>query len=198
MTDRDTGLLLRAALQHRADYGMQTTDTDRELERLQQELPAARRHRQVRAVLAAAAAVAVIGGGVGVGIALRSGGHTSAPPIGTPSPTTLPAGTLPPGFPLGTFQHPGAGGLTTLKLAQNAQASVNDPRGTSFNDLTFTTPDVVTFDTKGGAGCTTPGRYHWSIRNDELVLTAISDSCFDRRIALTESPWGPVRRTSAP
>jgi hypothetical protein len=168
---------------------MRATDTTRAL-RLHTKMAPPRRRRHVRAALAAAAAVAVIGGAVGVGLALRSGGKTTAPPVNKPTPTTLAAGTLPSGFPIGTYKHPGSGGLTTLRITRHAVAAVTSPQGVAFNDLTFTTPDVVTFDTHNGAGCTTPGRYRWAISSDRLVLTTIEDSCVDRRIALTEISWG--------
>ena len=199
MTERDTSSLLRAALQRRAEYGMQTTKTDRELQRLLGQMGPVGKRRRLRAALATAAGIAVIGGGVALGLALTSGEQTSGlPPATRPTQTTLPAGTLPAGFPLGTFRHPGTNGLTTLRLTKDAQAVVTDAYGISYNDLVFTTPNIVTFDTKGGAGCTTVGRYRWAVTNGELVLTALNDSCPDRLISVSESPWGPVRRTSSP
>lgn len=198
MTDRDTASLLRAALQSRAEYGMQTTNTEQELHRLREHMAPIRRRRRLRAALAVAAAVAVIGGGVGLGLALTSDNQSRSPAVTTrPTPTTLPAGTVPAGFPLGTYSHPGGAGLTTLKVTQHAVALVGDPRGSARNVLTFATPDIVTFDTNGLSGCSAPGRYHWAIANDRLVLTVVSDSCSERRIALTESPWGPVKRTQS-
>jgi hypothetical protein len=198
MTERDTSSLLRAALQRRAEYGMQTTNTDRELQRLLGQMAPVAKRRRLRAALATAAGIAVIGGGVGLGLALTSGEQTSElPPAARPTQTTLPAGTLPAGFPLGTFRHSGTNGLTTLRLTRDAQAVVSDAYGIAVNHLIFTTPNIVTFDTKGGAGCTTIGRYRWAVSNDELVLTAVDDSCPDRRISVSEAPWGPVRRTSS-
>jgi len=199
MTDRDTAVLLQAALQRRAEYGMQTTNTDQQLRRLQERMAPARRRRQLRFVLAGVAAAAVVAGGVALSVALASE-HRSAPPLVTPrpSPSSVPHGTLAPGFPIGTYSHPGSSGLTTLRITQNAQAVVSSPDGTAFNDLTFTMPNLVTFDTHNGAACTTVGRYSWAVANQELVLTAVDDACSARRIALTESPWGPVRRTQSP
>lgn len=199
MTERETSSLLRAALQRRAEYGMQTTNTNQELQRLLGQMAPVGKSRRLRVALATAAGIAVIGGGVGLGLALTSGEQTSGlPPATRPTPTTLPAGTLPAGFPLGTFRHSGTNGLTTLRITRDGQAVVRDAYGIAFNDLTFTTPNTVTFDTKGGGGCTTIGRYRWAVSNDELVLTAVSDSCPDRRISVSEFPWGPVRRTSSP
>ena len=198
MTERETASLLRAALQRRAEYGMLTTDTDRELHRLRGHMGPVRRRRRLRAGLAVAAAVAVVGGAVGLGLAVTSGNDSKTPVVTTkPRPTTLPSGTLPSGFPVGTYRHPGSAGVTTLKLTHDAQAVVSNPNGIAYNDLTFTTPNRVTFDTKGGAGCTTAGQYLWAVSNNQLVLTAVNDTCFDRRIALTEKPWGPIRRSSS-
>lgn len=196
MTERDTASLLRAALQTRAEYAMQTTSTDHELQRLRRRMPPTKRSRRTRVALAAAAAVTVVGGGVGFGLALTSDNHSNRPPVITrPTPTTLPPGTLPAGFPIGTFRHPGGAGLTTLKITAHARALVSDPRGSARNDLTFTVPDIVAFNLTSGVGCGTPGRYQWFVANDQLTLTAVSDTCSERRIALTEKPWGPITRT---
>lgn len=199
MTARDTAALLQAALQSRAEYAMHTTSTDEELERLRRQMPPAKRSRRVRAMVAAAAGVVVVGGGVGLGLALTGNDDGASPPIiSRPSPTTLPAGTLPSGFPIGTFRHPGSGGLTTLKITQGARALVSDPRGTLRSTLTFTTPDIVTFTPTSGVGCATPGRYQWSVASNQLTLTTVSDACIERRIALTEKSWGPITKTQSP
>jgi hypothetical protein len=199
MTERDTASVLRAALQRRAEDGMQTTNTDRELHRLHGQMAPVRRRRQLRAALATAAAVAVIGGGVGLGLALSSEDQNTTPLIPTrPTPTTLPAGTLPAGFPIGTFSHPGGTGLTTLKITRGAVAWVGGPDGTGRNQLTFAAPDVVIFDVTNTVDCRTPGRYQWSVARNELTLTAVSDSCSQRRIVLTELPWGPIVKTQSP
>lgn len=200
MTERDTASLLRAALQSRAEYGMQTTNTDRELQRLHGQMAPVRRSRQLRAALAAVAAVAVVGGAVGLGISLTSEGGQSTTPLNPPRPTpsTLPAGTLPAGFPIGTFSHPGATGLATLKITRGAVALVIGPDGTGRNRLRFTAPDVVTFDVTNTVDCRTPGRYQWSVASSELKLTVVSDSCSPRRILLTEKPWGPIAKTQSP
>lgn len=198
MTDRDTASLLREALQRRAEYGMQTTNTERELHRLREQMAPVRRRRQLRAALAIAAVVAVVGGGIGLAVALTHDNESRTSVVAPrPTSTTLPAGTLPTGFPLGTYSHPGSAGLTTMQITRHASAYVGDPRGRARNFLTFTTPDIVTFDTRGYAGCSQPGRYRWAVANDELVLTAIADECSERRIALTEKPWGPVKRTQS-
>jgi hypothetical protein len=199
MTERDTATLLRAALQHRAEDSMQTTNTDRELDRLRGQMAPVRRRRQLRAVLATVAAVAVVGGGVGLGLALTSQGQSATPLNATrPTPATLAAGRLPAGFPIGTFSHPGGAGLTTLKITRGAVAWVGGPDGTGRNQLTFAAPDVVIFDVTNTVDCRTPGRYQWSVASNELTLTAVSDSCSQRRIVLTELPWGPIVKTQSP
>jgi len=201
MTERDTASLLRAALQRRAEDGMQATNTDRELDRLREQMAPVRRRRQLRVALAAVAAVAVIGGGVGLAVAFTSEGNsgTPAPPISPrPTPTTLPAGRLAAGFPIGTFSHPGGIGPTSLQISRNAVALVSGPDGTGRNQLTFVVPDVVIFNVTNTTDCPTPGRYQWSVARGELTLTALSDSCTPRRILLTELPWGPIVKTQTP
>ena len=199
MTERDTASLLRAALQSRADYGMQTTDTDREFQRLREQMAPVRRRRQLRVVLAAAAAVVLVAVGVGLALSVTSEDQNT-PPLNTtrPTPTPLPAGTLAAGFPIGTFSHPGGTGPTSLKITRSAIALVSGPDGTGRNQLTFVAPDVVIFAVTNTTDCPTPGRYRWSVARQELTLTALSDSCSPRRIVLTELPWGPIVTTQSP
>ena len=199
MTERDTASLLHAALQSRAEYGMQTTNTDRELDRLRGQMAPVRRRRRLQLALATAAALAVVGGAVGLGLALSSADRDKAKVIAPqPTSTTLPPGTLPAGFPIGTWSHPGGAGLMTLKVTRHAVAFVSGPDGTGRNVLTFATPDVVIFDVTNTVDCRTPGRYRWSVSSSQLRFTAVSDTCSPRRIGLTELPWGPVRKTQSP
>lgn len=199
MTERDTASLLRAALQRRAEDGMQATNTDRELDRLREQMAPVRRRRQLRLGLAAAAVIAVIGGGVGLGLTFTSEGDSGTPPVSPrPTPTPLPAGRLAVGFPIGTFSHAGGNGPTSLKLTQDAVALVSGPDGTGRNQLTFVAPNVVIFAVTNTADCAKPGRYTWSVARGELTLTAVSDSCIPRRIVLTELPWGPIVKTQSP
>lgn len=206
MTERDTEATLRAALLTRAENAMAVTDTDRELDKLHARLRPAARLRRMRMIGAAAAAVAVAGAGAGLAVTLAddgSGGSdrsptSSAPPSPVPTGHRLPAGTIPAGFPVGSFQHPGTYGLATLVLRRNGTAAEQDqPDDIAFElKLTFTEPDLVTFTTTRpnsatiSAACSAQdGVYHWAVAHGQLMFTVVSDPCANRRIPLTEVAW---------
>ena len=210
MTAPDIEATLRLALQSGAEAAMAATDTETELAELRRRLRPAARARRLRVVAAAAAVVALAGAGVGVGLAVRGSndsGHR-APITTPPSPTPripssahrLPVGTIPPGFPVGSYQHPGTYGLTKLTLNRNGTAALQDPRGIpSQMRMTFATPNYVTFTITSASASTAStscsdrdGSYTWAVSEGELTFKLVADPCGNRRIPLTEIPWGPV------
>jgi len=203
MTTDQTAKALQATLLTRAEAAMAVTDTEQELTKLQARLRPAARTRRLR-MLAAAAAVAVVGAGIGLGVSLTGGAGstdrspTSPPPSSLPTAHRLPSGTVPSGFPIGTFQHPGAYGLTTLTLRRNGTATTQDPRDDIPAEmrLTFAAPDFVSFtltkpsvSTVSAACSDNDGLYHWTVAHGQLILTAVTDPCGNRRIDLTERSW---------
>ena len=205
MTAPDTEAALRAALLTRAEDGMAVTDTDNELNELRMRLRPAARSRRLR-MIGAAAAVAVTGTAAGLAVTLADGGSgrgdrsptSSAPPSPLPTGHRLPTGTIPAGFPVGSFQHPGSYGLATLVLRRNGTAAEQDQQGDIPFDLklTFTEPDLVAFtithpnsSTITAACSARDGVYHWAVAHGELTFTVVSDACSNRRIPLTETPW---------
>ncbi|MDQ1697480.1 MAG: hypothetical protein QOJ03_2833 [Frankiaceae bacterium] len=206
MTERDTAATLRAVLETRAEHAMAITDTDRELDRLRERMRPTNRARRMRIVVAAAAGAAVIG--TGTGLALTWGNGTAdrvGPTPGTQPPSsgrTLPAGTVPAGFPSGTFSHAGTYGLTSLTLSRHGTATMLDPRDTlpTVMTMTFTTPNVVRFAIQDFSGPTVPcgeapASYTYAIAGDALTFTPVVDSCGARRIPLSEKSWGPISST---
>jgi len=210
MTTPDTEAALVASLLARAETGMSATDTERELDELRTRMRPAARSRRLQMLGAAAAAVAVAGTGAGLAATLAGDGSdrgdrsptSSAPPSPLPTGRRLPAGTIPAGFPVGSFQHPGTYGLATLVLRRDGTAAEQDqPVDIPFElKLTFNEPDLVTFTTTrpNSATITTScsardGVYHWAVAHGQLTFTVVSDPCANRRIPLTEVPW-PISR----
>ena len=201
MTQQDMAARLRVALETKAEHAMTVTDTDRELDRLRHRLRPAARARRLR-YAAAAVAVAVVG--TGVGLAVTSGSdHKTGTTIGGRAPRVghnLPAGTIPAGFPVGTFRHAGTFGLTSLSLTKHAKATLVDPRDDlpTVMAMTFTTPDIVRFDITHLSASTVQcdgvtGTYRYVVAAGQLKLTPINDGCSQRRIPLSELSWGPVK-----
>jgi hypothetical protein len=201
MTEHYAEARLRAALETRAEHAMTLTDTDRELDRLRGRLTSTGRGRRWR-IAAAAAAVAV--GGSGVGLAVTWGGGHGKSAItpghnGARGGHVLPVGTVPAGFPVGSFKHAGTYGLTQLTLSRAGTATLVDPRDDlpTVMAMTFTTPDLVRFDVTHLSASTVQcdgvaGTYTYAVTGGQLTLTAVNDACSQRRIPLSELAWGPI------
>ena len=203
MTQTDMTAKLRVALDRKAERAMALTDTDQELARLRGRLGPAARTRRVRLMTTAAAVAAAVGVGVVAVLALSADDAKQAPPAGHGARLAeqLPAGTIPPGFPVGTFSHPGSFGLTKLTLTAKATATLVDPRDDlpTVMDMRFTKPDLVSFDITHLSGSTIQcdaivGTYRYAMSGGQLRLTPTNDSCTQRRIPLSELPWGPIRQ----
>jgi hypothetical protein len=200
MNETDTVARLRATLHARAEHAMTVTDTDRELERLRDRLRPAGRSRRLR-IVTAVAAVAALGTGIGLAATWGGDAHRTAPigKSGLKSGHTLPPGTLPLGFPVGTFKHSGTFGLTQLTLSRRATATLVDPRDDlpTVMSMTFVTPAQVRFDITSLSGSTIrcdgiTGTYTYVVEKGFLELIPVDDTCTQRRIPLSEKTWGPI------
>ena len=158
----------------------------------------------MRMIGAAAAAVAAAGVAIGL-VVSTSGSSAKSGPASVTSPPAAsphwqPAGSVPSGFPAGTYQHAGTFGATTLTLRRNGTAALQDPRGIPTQmRLTFASPDLVRFtETEPSATTATTscsdndGIYRWTVAHGELTFVVVSDPCGNRQIPLSEIPWGPI------
>jgi hypothetical protein len=191
----DVATRLREALVTRAEYGMQTTDTDRELVRLQSELHrnANRRRRAIAAVGVAAAAI--IGGAVVLAVNL-TGNDTSRSRIGHQPPAAT--GKLPAGLPAVTFQRSSSAVAGQLTLNNDGTATLSDQSGSNREALSLAAPGTLRFDPPADRDyCTVTGSYRYTLTAGSLVFTKVADSCAARVQFLTMSPWAQLTGTVA-
>ena len=204
-TGPDPASRLTVALKTTAERAMTQTDTDHELERLRRRLRPVGRHRRLGIVATAAAVAALAAGGIGLAVTWGGTGHRAPTGPGSPGAVTghtLPPGTVPRGFPIGTFKHAGTFGLTQLTLSRRGTATLVDPRDDlpTVMAMTFVTPDRVSFDITALSASTVRcdgirGTYRYQITGGRLTFTPITDSCDQRRIPLSELPWGPLAKS---
>ena len=201
MTQTDMTARLRVALDRKAGNAMALTDTERELDHFRNRLGPATRARRLRLATTAAAVAAAVAG-VAIGVVTLSSGDTKKAPIGGRGARVaerLPAGTIPAGFPVGTFRHAGTFGLTKLTLTAHAKATLVDPRDdlATVMAMTFTKPNFVSFDITHLSGSTIRcdgviGTYRYVVAAGQLTFTPVNDGCTQRSIPLSELPWGPI------
>ena len=82
--------------------------------------------------------------------------------------------------------------IVELTFDVNDTMTIKNPGGSvipiatySLNGSMVTITDIDTSST----GCPAPGVYNYSIQNDSLTLTELSDACTDRRIFMTAVAW---------
>jgi hypothetical protein len=189
MSDRDmtarTAERLRTALQNRAEDGMSTTDTDRELTRLQDSLHASTRRRRVKIAALAATAAAVAAAAAVLAIELPGSDRASVSggPLG--STKVVP----PPGLSVVTYQRSGtiAGQLI---VHDDGTATLSDIIGSNREPLSLVSTGTVRFaPPAGGDYCSVAGTYRYAVAGSWLTFTRVSDTCAARVQFLTMAPW---------
>ena len=191
MTDRETAVRLQAALQSRAENAMSSTDTSRELERLQQAMPPARAQRRRKILAAAAAAIVVIGAGIGLGLGLTAGDNSAhqLPPVQHPPTTTAPAD-----FPVGSYERPGSQPHEELDLTATG-ATLRRPNELLTARLTFPAAGEVQFSCISGnhAPCVSPCLYGYHLSGPTLTFELLRKSAECRsNDFIAQTPWRKV------
>lgn len=195
MTERETVDRLRAALVYRAETGMSTTDTGKELDRLQDGMrhQAHRRRRRLAAAIAVTAAAAAA---VGFGISMI--GHDSPNRAAiSGGPTHLPG--LPGGFTESTFQRTGSPIAGELIFNADGTVTLSDAIGSNREPLALAAPGVLRFDPPSSQDyCSVSGTYRFARSGPRLTFTKVRDTCAARVQFLTMAPWGQTTGSNAP
>ena len=187
MTDRETAARLQAALHSRAELVMSSTDTARELERLQHAMPPAKAQRRRQILVAAAAALVVIGGGIGLGLGLSNGG-TKPQGVAPAEPSTT---TAPADFPVGSYERPNSHPHTELDLTATG-ATLRRPNELLTSRLTFPVAGQVQFSCISGthAPCASPCLYSYRLSGSTLQLRLVRTSAECRTDDfVAKAPW---------
>lgn len=185
MTD-DVATRLREALASRAEYGMQTTDTDRELVRLQSGLRSNNNRRRRTLAVAGVAAAAIVAGAVFLALHLSTGnGNSTRVAHRPPASSKLPAG-----LPEATFQRTGSTIGGQLILNADGTATLSDEIGANREALSLAAPGVLRFDPPASHDyCSVVGTYHFSLTSGRLSFSKVADACTARVQFLTMAPW---------
>lgn len=195
MSDR-TVQQLRTALTDRAENAMSTTDTQRELARLQEGMrPVARqrRRRMIAVAVVGVAAAGIIGGAIFLALPSSSGNGSHS---GVAHQPTV-ANKLPAGLPHATFQRSGAIIAAQLILNADGTATLSDGQGSNREALSLAAPGTLRFDPPADHEyCTAAGTYRFTLAVGRLSFTKVADTCSARVQFLTMAPWqqlgGPV------
>lgn len=194
MSERKTADRLRAALAKEAEITMSTTDTDRELDRLQEGIrrQAPRRRRQLAAAIALTAATAAA---VGFGVSTL-GDRASGPAQISGGPTHPPG--LPGGLRPSTFQRSGSPIGAQLIFNADGTVTLSDGLGANREPLRLVQPGVLQFDPPGNHDyCSVAGTYRFALTGTRLSFAKVGDTCAARVQFLTMAPWTQVAGASA-